>query len=158
MKALVVYYSMFGNTHKVAEAIAAGLQTAAGSNGTIAVLNLEQLTAADLGGAELVVMGSPTHRANLPEAVRQALAGLPRRSLRGKAVAAFDTSYKMGAFLSNFTASKKLLQKLRSLGGRRVVSPETFYVLQAHEGPLYEGETERARAWAGTILEKSGLR
>jgi hypothetical protein len=97
------------------------------------------------------VMGSPTHRMNLPEAVRPVLEGLPKRVLRGASVAAFDTSYKMSGLLRRFTAAPKLARKLRKLGGRQVVPPETFHVA-GREGPLFDGEIERARAWAKSIL------
>ncbi|MFQ6058035.1 MAG: flavodoxin family protein, partial [Anaerolineae bacterium] len=66
MNALVVYFSKFGNTQKVAEVIAETLKSA----GSIRVLSLDELTASDMKGVDLVVMGSPTHRMNLPEAVR----------------------------------------------------------------------------------------
>lgn len=98
-------------------------------------------------------MGSPTHRMNLPEAVRPILEALPKHILRGAPIAAFDTSYKMSAWLTRFTAARKLAQKLRKLGGRRVVPPETFHVVEK-EGPLYDGEIERATAWAESILEQ----
>jgi flavodoxin len=106
-----------------------------------------------LENVDLVVMGSPTHRMNLPEAVRPIFESLPKRILRGVPVAAFDTSYKMSSILARFTAAKKLAQKLRKLGGKRVVPPETFYV-EGREGPLYEGEIERARDWVRAILDR----
>jgi hypothetical protein len=68
-------------------------------------------------------------------------------------VAAFDTSYKMSRWLAPFTAARKLAARLRKLGGKRVVPPETFHV-EGREGPLYEGEIERARRWAALILER----
>ena len=105
----------------------------------------------DLKDVDLVVMGTPTHNMNLPEAVRPVFEQLPKRILRGMPVAAFDTSYKMSAFLSRFTASKKLARKLRKLGGKRIVPPETFHVV-ARQGPLYEGELERAQDWASSIM------
>jgi flavodoxin len=149
MNGLVVYYSRFGNTERVAEMIAGTLA----SDGTVRVISTDQLTTSDLSEADLVVMGSPTHRMNLPEAVRPALKALPKRVLRGAPVAAFDTSYKMSAWLARFTAAWKLARKLRKLGGRRVVPPETFHVVE-REGPLYDGEIERAKAWAESILER----
>jgi hypothetical protein len=91
---------------------------------------------------------------NLPQAVRPVFEQLPKRSLRGVAIAAFDTSYKMGAFLSRFTAAKKLDRNLRKLGGKRLVQPETFHVEEHHEGPLFDGEIERAEAWAQTVLDR----
>ena len=149
MNALVVYFSKFGNTSKIAKVIAEILE----SEGSVRVISTDQLTASDLNKADLVVMGSPTHRMNLPEAVRPVLEALPKRVLRGVPVAAFDTSYKMSACLARFTAARKLARKLRKLGGRRVVPPETFHVVEK-EGPLYDGEIERAQAWAESILER----
>jgi flavodoxin len=146
---LIVYFSKFGHTRMVAESIAEEVE----SVGSVRLLSSDQLTASDLKDVDLVVMGSPTHRMNLPESVRPIFESLPKRILRGKSVAAFDTSYKMSPMLARFTAAKKLAQKLRKLGGKRIVEPETFHVME-REGPLYDGEIERANAWAKTILER----
>jgi flavodoxin len=151
MNALVVYHSQFGNTQMVAEAIGEGLQKAV----SVRLLRFEQLTADDLAGVDLVIAGTPTHKMNLPGAVRSVFDGLPRGILGGVPVAAFDTSYRMSAFLARFTASKKLARKLRKLGGKRIVPPETFHV-SSRTGPLYEGEVERGRDWAISILGRLG--
>ena len=150
MNALVIYYSQFGNTRQVAEAIAGVLK----KEGPARALSAEQLAAADLEGIDLVVMGTPTYKMNLPEAVRPLFENLPRRVLRGVSTAAFDTSYEMSGFLARLTAARRIDAKLRKLGGKRLVPAETFHVEHHHEGPLLEGEIERARRWAGTILER----
>jgi flavodoxin len=147
MNSLVIYFSKFGNTKKVAEAIAETLK----SEGPVRVISTDQLAASDLNEVDLVVVGSPTHRMNLPEAVRPVFETLPRRILRNVPVAAFDTSYKMSAWLARSTAARKLDRRLRRLGGKRVVPPETFHVVE-REGPLYDGEIERAKEWAESIL------
>jgi flavodoxin len=152
MKALVVYLSQFGNTQQVAQAIAGVLESAV----SVRLLGVDQFSASDLDGIDLLVMGSPTHRMNLPEAIRPVIAQLPRRCLGGKWVAAFDTSYRMSRWLARFTAARKLARHLRKLGGRQVVGPETFHV-EAREGPLYDGEIERARDWAASILRQPGV-
>jgi flavodoxin len=149
MNALVVYFSKFGNTKLVAEAIGATLQSA----GTVRLVGLNEITTADFGDADLVVMGSPTHRMNLPKAARPILDKLPKRILQGKMVAAFDTSYKLSWWLNNFTAGNRLAKKLRKLGGKRIIPPEVFHVTE-REGPLYDGEIERARAWAALIIDR----
>jgi hypothetical protein len=84
---------------------------------------------------------------NLPEVVWPVFDALPRRLLHDTQVAAFDTSYKMSWWLARFTAARKLDRKLRKLGGKRVVPTESFFV-EGREGPLYEGEIERAGACA----------
>ncbi len=153
MRALVVYFSKFGHTQRLAEAIAETLS----SNVSVSVIPSDQLTASDLNRVDLVVMGTPTHNMNLPKAVRPVFEALPKRILKGVAVAAFDTSYKMSWWLSRFTAAKRLARKLRRLGGVLLVPPETFHVM-GREGPLYEGELERSEIWAGLILNRMAAR
>lgn len=150
MNALVVYHSQFGNTEQVADAIA-GVFREAGAARTV---RAGQLAAADLQDVDLVVMGTPTHKMNLPEAVRPVFERLPKRSLHGMPTAAFDTSYKMSAILARFTAARRIDRKLRKLGGKRLMPPETFHVEDNHEGPLYDGEIERAETWAESILAR----
>jgi flavodoxin len=149
MNALVVYYSKFGNTRRVAEAIAETWQSA----GSIRVMSAEQLTAPDIDNVDLLVVGTPTHVANLPKELRPILEALPERVLKGVRVGAFDTSYKMNWFVSLFTAAKPLNRKLRKLGGKPIVRPKTFFVIEK-QGPLYEGEIDRAKTWAEEILDR----
>jgi flavodoxin len=153
MQSVVVYYTRFGHTKRLAEAMAEQLATA----GTARAVAVEQFVAADVVGADLVVMGSPTHRMRLPEEMQPALQSLHRGALQGKVVAAFDTSYRVSAFLAHFTAAKALDRKLRKLGGKRIAQPETFY-MAAREGPLEDGEIERARTWAAGLLASMGPR
>jgi flavodoxin len=153
MNSLVVHYSKFGNTQKVAEAVAEILET----SGSVKVISINQLSASDLNGTDLVVMGAPTHKMNLPEVVRESFQRLPRRILHGTSVAAFDTSYKMSRWLAPFTASRKVAGRLRKLGGKCVVSSVTFHVKEK-AGPLYDDEIERAKKWAELILSQIKLK
>ena len=158
MNSCLVYYTRFGNTKTVALAIADVLQSAA----EVRAVPLEELTADDLAAADLVVFGSPTHYQNLPKAVSASIETLPKRVLRGKRVAAFDTSVKAWGPLMRMTAAHRLLPKLRKLGGKRLVRPATFFVLRGQapeseerQDKLCEGELERARAWAADLLAAS---
>jgi len=56
MRAIVVYESMYGNTHLVAGAIGAGLSTLF----DVSVVPVAQADPAVLAGADLVVVGGPT--------------------------------------------------------------------------------------------------
>ena len=57
MRAVVVYESMYGNTHLVADAIGAGLRTGF----DVSVVPVSQASPAVLADADLVVVGGPTH-------------------------------------------------------------------------------------------------
>lgn len=161
VQSLVIYYSRFGNTRRVAETIAEVLAGA----GAAQAVPIDGLTADALEEADLIVFGSPTHYQNLPKEVRAVLDALPKRALRGKQVAAFDTSVKMWGPLMWMTAAHRLLPKLRSLGGAKVVGPG-IYLVERGEDPesgerqdaLCEGELERAEAWAASILERAAAR
>jgi flavodoxin len=122
-------------------------------NGNVRLSSSDDLSHEDFEGVDLVVMGTPTHNMNLPKAVRPVFERLPRRSLKQTPVAAFDTSYKMSPLLCKFTAAKRLNRKLRRLGGKSVMPPETFHV-EGREGPLYSGEIDRAREWANKISDQ----
>ena len=75
MRAVVVYESMYGNTHLVANAIGAGLETAF----EVSVVPVSRADPAVLGGAVLVVVGGPTH-----------VHGMSRASTRKAAAEAAD--------------------------------------------------------------------
>lgn len=57
MRALVVYESMYGNTHQVAYAVGAGLGTAF----EVRIVPVSEASPAVLADADLVVVGGPTH-------------------------------------------------------------------------------------------------
>jgi hypothetical protein len=59
----------------------------------------------------------------------------------------------MSWWLNQFTASKKQSSKLRKLGGKRILSPEIFHVMDK-KGPLFDGEFERAKEWTEIILKQ----
>jgi len=55
--------------------------------------------------------------------------------------------------LNLFTAGKRLASKMRKLGGKNLLPPEIFLVT-GREGPLFEGELNRARDWANRINQQ----
>jgi flavodoxin len=152
MQVFVVYFTKFGHTQRLAEIIGAVLA----ASGHVRVIAVDELDAAALAGADLVVMGSPTHKMNLPQAVRPRLDALPRKALKDVPYAAFDTSYELSWWLRPFTAGKRLSRKLGRLGGVRLLPPETF-IVEGREGPLRQGETERAVVWAQSLLQAAGI-
>ena len=155
MKALVVYESFFGNTERIAHAIAAGL----GSGEDVAVRQVGEVKAEQLTGLTLLVVGSPTRAFRPTPATRAFLRTLPRGSLKGVKVAAFDTRMDTGdikssalRFMVNLFgyAARPIADTLSKKGAKLLAPPEGFLVAGT-EGPLKEGELDRATAWAGHI-------
>lgn len=130
MRAVVAYESIFGSARAVAEAIGEGLR----QRFWVLVTEVSHAPAA-LVGVDFLVAGGPAH---VPECLR----GLPEPP--GEvAAAAFHTAVRKGSF---GTAAEPVARRLESLGYRLLVKPEHFYVVDLN-GPLEDGEAERAHAW-----------
>lgn len=146
MKSLVLYDSQFGNTQKVAEVIAEKL------GGTS--LRIHDFQAELLHDLDVLVVGSPIQGWRPTDAIVNKLASLPDGCLKGMKTAAFDTRIKI--FFSG-TAADKIDKLLVHRGGTSIAKPAFFYV-KGTEGPLVEGELERAGEWAEDIARRVGGR
>lgn len=151
MKILIIYDSVFGNTGKLAEAVAKTLKGEAKKVG--------DCTEADLEGLELLVAASPTRMFKAMPGVMASVKGLPAGSLVGVKVAAFDTRMNVAEADSkvlSFMAGKfgyaaeKLLKGLEKKGGTAAAEPAGFFV-GGNEGPLGDGEEKRAVDWAKSL-------
>jgi len=157
MKALVVYDSVYGNTEQIAQAIGKAL----GSPEEVQILRVGDARPDRLTGFDLIIAGSPTQKFRPLPAMSGFLKGIPKNSLNGVRVAAFDTRMTVSdvekvRILAFFVrifgyAAKPVLAALQKHGGSPAAVPEGFYVLGT-EGPLQEGELERASDWARRIL------
>jgi flavorubredoxin len=151
MESLVVYDSKFGNTKKVAEAIAAGLA----GHGPVRILGLDRLPPQNLGPVDLLFIGGPTQAHAMTARMRQFVDALRARPANGMAVATFDTRLRMPAVISG-SAAKTIARKLQSVGLRTFTAPESFFV-QGTPPQLEEGETERAANWAKGVADRLAL-
>jgi flavodoxin len=149
MKALVIYDSYFGNTEKVAKVIAAELETVP--------VNVKEFKNTQLEDLELLIVGSPTRAFNPSVNIKSFLNKLS--NLDGIKVGAFDTRLeaekapsKILRFLVKIFgyAAEPILKKLDRRGGEKVLEPIGFYVDDT-EGPLREGEIEKAKEWVSSI-------
>jgi flavodoxin len=156
VKAMVVYDSMYGNTGKVAEAIGKAL----GPQEDVEVVRAGEMKPEQLAGVRLLIVGSPTQKFRPTGTTTQFLKGIPQNGLNGVKVAAFDTRITedeieeiriLAFFVSIFGyAAKPIADRMQKKGGELAVPPEGFYV-GGMEGPLLEGELERAAGWAREI-------
>lgn len=144
MKALVIYDSLYGNTKIIAESIAEGLA------GDVTLNNVEEVSVPELKGFDLIIFGAPVHGARPSPPMTELLDKINKNSLGGKPVAAFDTRLTNKFILLFGTAAPKIAKTLKNKGGNLVVKSEGFFVTGG-EGPLKDGEVERAKAWAIAI-------
>jgi flavodoxin len=142
MKTLVIYDSAFGNTKKIAEAIAKTLDGEAKLVG--------DFQKSDLKGIELLVVGSPINGWMPLPSVMAFLNSFGSDDLKALKATAFDTRVKL--FIHG-DAKEKIAKNLERAGADIVIKPEAFYV-KGKDGPLFDGELERASTWAKTLDEK----
>lgn len=138
MRALVVYDSTYGNTEQIANAIGAP------------VLRVGEVDPADLEGADLLIVGSPTHGGFPTEGVHGLLTA--SLALEEVSVAAFDTRTRRTIF---GYAGPKIARSLEENGGTLLAPPEGFFV-RGKRGPLKDGERERAAEWTKRLLHETG--
>ena len=155
MKALVVYDSVFGNTEKIAQAIGEAL----GSPEDVGTLRVGDVKPEQMVDLDLLIVGSPTRAFRSTPATSNLLRGIPANHLKGVKVAGFDTRFavdeKTPAILRFLVkifgyAAEPISAKLVKKGGELAIAPEGFFVGDT-EGPLTEGELERAAAWAKQV-------
>jgi flavodoxin I len=146
MKTLVIYDSVYGNTEIIAKAIGDAIA------GEVQVQRVGQVNAGDLGTADLLIIGSPTHGGRPTEPVQDLLNEVPGSAFEGINVAAFDTRFSTRWVRLFGYAAGRIAGSLGKKGGTLIGSPEGFFV-EGTEGPLKEGELERAAGWAKEIVE-----
>lgn len=173
MRAVIVYESMFGNTHQIADAIGAGLRPGL----DVQVVPVSHADQALLEGADLVVVGGPTHvhgmsrastrkgaadMANDPQAgvtlepealapgLRDWLSSLGEQHAKA---AAFDTRMP-GPVVLTGRASKGVSRALRQHGFDVVAEPESFVV--GKDNHLRGDEQQRAQAWGTALAAQLG--
>jgi flavodoxin len=153
MKSVVVYASHFGNTKRIAEAIAEGLRT----YGQSLVFATEDVPTLMLEDADLVVIGGPTEQHGMTEPLSRFLNRLTLHA--PGAVAIFDTRLRWPRWLSG-TAAGNVSARLREAGAHIVAPEESFFIKGVvgtggrDTAELDEGEVERAHAWAIALGEQ----
>jgi len=175
MRAVVVYESMYGNTHLIADAVAEGLVAI----GEVVVVPVDRADHVVLDGADLLVVGGPTHVHGMSTtmsregAVKDA--ARPDRNLAldpdaegpglrdwfetvdglPPAAAAFDTRMQGPPALTG-RASKGIAKRLRHHGCDLVVEPTSFLVTK--DNHLVDDEAAHARAWGAELATAVGAR
>jgi flavorubredoxin len=127
---------MFGNTEKIAKALAAGLE----SGGVdVEVVNVDAVKFDELSKVALLCVGSPVHAWGPSKPVNEFLEHLKTvEGLSGKKAFAFDTKMKSRWAGS---AGGKIERKLKDVGLTVVRNSESA-VVEGRGGPLKEGVEE----------------
>ena len=147
MKYMVVYDSYFGNTKQIAEGIATVLD------------NCTCVRVTDINISEkidLLVVGSPTRAFKETPYIKNFLKLLPSNIDK---IALFDTRIDVGTIGTGIMrwmvgtmgyATNKMV-KLVVKRKKKVIEPVEWFYVTDTEGPLKDGEIEKARRWAESL-------
>ena len=164
MRVVIAYESMYGNTHRIADAIASGF----GSDHDVTVEPVDTVdpTEQDI---DVLIIGAPTHAHGLPRpgsrraavdgartkydvhhlepsasgpGVREWLQHLPEKV--SVSAAAFDTRFRPPAWLVGHPA-RRVSRALHRHGATVLGTPASFFVDKYEQ--LVAGELDRARGW-----------
>jgi flavodoxin I len=149
MNTFVVYDSQYGNTERIALAIADTLR----AFGQAQAVRVDSVHPVSFQGVDMLILGSPTQGFRPTLAMQAFLGNVSSQSLSGLAVACFDTRFRGSLWKSS--AASRMARQLRAMGVEPIVPPESFFVkAMKKEGPLVAGEVERAASWASGIHQQ----
>ena len=149
MNTLVVYDSQFGNTERIAQAIADTLR----AFGQARAVRVDPGHPVSFQGVDLLIVGCPTQGFRPTPAMLSLLEKVSPALLSGLAVVCFDTRFR--GRLWKRSAAVVMARQLRTMGVEPLVPPESFFVkAMKKEGPLLDGEVERATTWARMLFTK----
>jgi hypothetical protein len=171
MRALIIYESMYGNTHVIAEAIARGLEP----GNDVTVIPVAGATPELLAAADLIVAGGPTHVHGMSRpATRKSAAeqahkhdGQPALDADAEGpglrewfgslgrvngmAAAFDTRLA-GPVMFTGSAAKAIAKLLERHGFTLIAEAGSFLVTS--DNKLRAGEEDRAKEWGQALAAK----
>jgi Flavodoxin len=184
MQVAIVYESLFGNTHDIAEAVAQGVREAE-PDAQVTCVRVADADPAQISGVDLLVVGGPTHMLGMSSAMSRTM-GLHTNETEltehpggGTPVLAAEPGaegpglrnwfhslpkqahHRLGAAFDTRAgtklaggASHGIAHRLRRHGYELVAEPEGFAVEEA-EGPLRAGEHDRARLWGAALARRA---
>lgn len=169
MRALVVYESMFGDGKIIAESIADGLLRAGADAQAVEVGRAPTTIDADI---DLLIVGGPNHQFGLSrestrEQARRAGGGevVSNRigirewlselspNLGGTRAVAWDTRMGHPGFLGALDHASRSIEKSLDRAGFHSAAKARHFLVMDMQGPLVDGEPDRAAAWGRQLAE-----
>ena len=135
-RAIVIYDTKFGNTEKIARALARGMEK---QGVKVDCVKADEVDVDKLVEYDFLAIGGPTHMFGISKPMKAFLEKLKSVDIKGKKAFAFDT--KLKAWWLPGSAGKGIEKTLKGLG-MSIVKPNSSAIVTGNEGPLEEGMEE----------------
>ncbi|UCE81155.1 MAG: flavodoxin family protein [Methanobacteriota archaeon] len=134
----IVVESKYGNTAKVAEAVAKGLTDSGISE--VVVNGIREIDAEEVARADVILIGSPNHVGGPTRTVKKLIRAISKRDLSRKSVAFFDTylNKDFGKAVGKMEAEMASRNPKANL-----ITPGLSLRVTSMKGPLAEGELDK---------------
>jgi flavodoxin len=153
MNVTIVYDSVFGNTAAIAKEMAGALE----AGHQVRLLPVAEAVGIGTDDIDLLIVGSPTRGFRPTPAIDEFAGGLAGGS--GRRAAVFDTRLDMEeihpaplrwVISAGGYAAQRIAQDLERHG--YVIADSAGFLVTGTEGPLKDGEVERAREWVRGLV------
>ncbi|HLN52163.1 MAG TPA: flavodoxin domain-containing protein [Lentimicrobium sp.] len=154
---VLIYDSLFGNTAIIAKKLA---ETARSLGNELVEMKVNEADTQVILKADMLIIGSPTQSFNASKPMLEFLEHLDAKIVSNKKTIVFDTRIALESIDSKFLrwlvnrggyATAPISKKLKKKGAQ-ILGTQGFKVTD-REGPLAEGEVERASEWIKSLLE-----
>lgn len=155
---VLVYDSLFGNTAIIAKELA---DTARSLGNDLVEMRVNDVDNQLLKNASYLIIGAPTQSFNASKPMLEFLETVDPDTVRNKKTIVFDTRIALDSIDSKFLrwlvhrggyATAPISKKLKKKGAI-IIGAQGFTVTD-REGPLAEGEIERASQWLREVLHQ----
>ena len=145
-KAIVVYDTKYGNTKKVAEDIASGIE---GEGIEVSLKEIKDTSSNEIVQYDLFVIGAPTQMGSAKKDTKKFLKKLKGTDLSTVKFAAFDTRLKS----ASKGATMKIENMLTELGASKLTDSLAISV-GGIKGPLEDSAEEKSKAFGSELGKK----
>ena len=148
MKVLIAYDTKYGNTKKVAELIADGINTVEGNETVINHINDIDISKDET--YDLILIGSPNHMGRHIKTVKKFIKKLSEAPLKGNSFAVFDTC--LGGGFED--AIKKMEKQIgESMPDLNKASPGLSIKVSGMKGPILEEDLPKCREFGIKLVK-----
>jgi flavodoxin len=149
IRGIVIYDSNYGNTEKIARALAKGIERGGVETDCV---KIDDTPLERLGEYDLIAIGGPTHITSMSKPMKEFLERLEDSDVGGAKGFCFDTRNpsRFNAFDIN-SAAKRIEGKMRKKV--EMIRRRESALVEGREGPLHDGVVERFTRIGAEIAE-----
>ncbi|MFX1378546.1 MAG: flavodoxin family protein [Promethearchaeota archaeon] len=148
MKVLIVYYTKYGNTEKVANLISEGITSTEGNE--VIVTNVKDVKLKKDDSYDLILIGSPAHFGTHVGAVKKFINKLPNAQLKAKTYAVFDTYIPVDFEKAVKKMEKQISEKMPDLPK---VSPGLSIKVDGMKGPITNEDLPKCKEFGIKLVQ-----